>query len=385
MHYFTSITTNYLPKARVLARSVKRHNPGAVFHVVLSDEPPKSFTLDSEPFDSLLTVQELDIPDLDSWIFRHSVVELCTAVKGAAFLKLFATTNAEKLIYFDPDIAVLHPLHDLESILDSASIVLTPHQVQPDSEMEAIMDNEVCSLRHGVYNLGFLAVRNSEEGLRMLHWWRDRLLELCYDDIPGGLFTDQRWMDLAPAFFNDIHILRDKTYNVATWNLTHRHVSQESGAGPCIDGRPLKFYHFSGFDSGAQEIMLKKYGRDNQVLFDLRRWYAEQLLQEGQESLGSTPCTYAFFSNGEPISAAQRLLYRSRIDLIQAFPTPCVITEDRWCYYWWYKEHVEAAPRDASTRERELMEKEHVLDMILNSKSWKLTKPLRYLWQFFIR
>src|SRR5262249_20641383 len=37
MHFFTSITTNYLPKARVLATSVKRFHPKAVFHLVCSD------------------------------------------------------------------------------------------------------------------------------------------------------------------------------------------------------------------------------------------------------------------------------------------------------------------------------------------------------------
>lgn len=385
MHYFTSITSNYLPKARVLARSVKRHNHDAVFHLVLSDIPPHDFNLDDEPFDSLLTVQDLGIPDLDSWIFRHSVVELCTAVKGSAFLKIFETTTARKVIYFDPDIAVLHGLEELDALLDTFSVVLTPHQVEPDTEMEAIMDNEVCSLRHGVYNLGFLAVRGSEEGLALLRWWRDRLLELCYDDIPGGLFTDQRWMDLAPAFFTDLHILRDKTCNVATWNLTHRLVSGDPPTGLRIDGRPLKFYHFSGFDSGDQKTMLTKYAADNQALFGLRNWYAEELRRTGQEELGAIPCAYGFFSNGEPITGPQRMLYRSRVDLIQAFPTPAVISEDRWCYYWWYKDHVEAAQRDVTPRERELLEKEQVLDLILNSKSWKLTKPLRFLGQFFVK
>ncbi len=60
------------------------------------------------------------------------------------------------------------------------------------------------------------------QGRRFIDWWADRLRQFCYDEVPNGLFTDQRWVDLAPAFFDDIAIVRDPQYNVATWNLTHR-------------------------------------------------------------------------------------------------------------------------------------------------------------------
>ena len=260
MHFFTSITANYLPKARALAHSVKRYNQDAVFHLILCDHIPATVTIDDEPFDSIVQIQELDIPDLDGWIFKHSVVELCTAVKGRAFLKIFETTDAQKLIYFDPDIIVLHSLEELERLLDEHSAIITPHQVEPEIDHGAIMDNEICSLKHGIYNLGFLAVHRDAQGLRFLQWWCDRLLNYCYDDIPNGLFTDQRWIDLAPAFFDAVHILRDKTYNVATWNLSHRQVTSADG-NLQIEGRFIKFFHFSGFDSGDQEIMLKKIRR----------------------------------------------------------------------------------------------------------------------------
>ena len=337
MHYFTSITANYLPKARVLAKSVKRHNPNAVFHLVLADEMPESITLDKEPFDSVLFIEDLDIPNVDSWIFKHTVVELCTAVKGAAFNKIAESADADKIIYFDPDIVVLHPLDELSATMEKTSVVLTPHQVEPDTMREAIVDNEICSLKHGIYNLGFLGIRKSTEGMRFIRWWRDRLLEFCYDDIPGGLFTDQRWVDLAPAFFDDVLILRDKTYNVATWNLTHRDVCSGHDGGLFIDGSPIKFFHFSGFDSGDQKVMLKKYAKKNSPLFGFREWYIRELNREGHKELGELPCRHSFYSNGEPITDKERRVYRFRQDLIEAFPHPHRVTRDRHCYYSWFK------------------------------------------------
>lgn len=78
----------------------------------------------------------------------------------------------QKLAYLDPDIVVLEKLNELSNLLDHSSVVLTPHQVEPDRTHQVIMDNEVCSLKHGIYNLGFLAVRKSREGLRFLEWCR---------------------------------------------------------------------------------------------------------------------------------------------------------------------------------------------------------------------
>ena len=81
---FTSIAANYLPKARVLARSVKQVAPDAQFFLMLVDSTPHDFDLDAEPFDALITIDELGLENPIAWAFTHTVVELCTAVKGRA-------------------------------------------------------------------------------------------------------------------------------------------------------------------------------------------------------------------------------------------------------------------------------------------------------------
>jgi len=75
MHIFTSITSNYIPKARVLARSVKEYVPGAVFHLLLCDDLPANFDLADEDFDALLLLDDLDIENRAAWIFQHRVGE----------------------------------------------------------------------------------------------------------------------------------------------------------------------------------------------------------------------------------------------------------------------------------------------------------------------
>ena len=342
MHVFTSITANYLPKARVLASSLKRFHPDAIFHLVLADEMPADFHRRNVYFDHVLTMSDLPIPDMAAWTFKHSVVELCTAVKGIAALEIQRRHGASHLYYLDPDIAVFGALDGLEALLEQHGILLTPHLTEPDGTLTAIVDNEICTLQHGIYNLGFFGVSAAEEGKRFLEWSAHRLFHFCYDDIPGGLFTDQRWADFTPAFFPTVGIVREPQYNVATWNLNNRLAAGKAPYDIHINGRPLGFFHFSGFDSGAQEAMLKLYGAASPVLFDLRDWYVAECERMGQSREGRQPCVYSVYEDGTVIPRAHRILYRTRPDLQAMFPNPYATRSPQKSYLNWVHANAEA-------------------------------------------
>jgi len=383
IHLFTSITANYIPKARVLAKSVKKFHPDYQFHIVLSDRVPSWLDLDKEPFDTVLTIEELSIPNLKSWIFKHTLVEMCTGVKGFAFQEITRRYQPDYIFFFDPDIVILSPIDSLVDKLTKNSILLTPHQTEPERLDRAIVDNEICSLKHGVFNLGFLGIRPTpgSEGLKFIDWWAARLQNYCYDDKLNGLFTDQRWVDLAPAFFSDLCITREPIYNVATWNLTHRVATGSIEHGIEINGQPICFYHFSGFDSGDQEIMLKQYGKESPVLFELRDWYIEQCQLAEQEKLGEIDCVYGCFDNGEAITKLQRIVYRSRVDLQKAFPDPYVtIDTDKsylaWCQQTGTTDAIEFSSESPEAMRSELVRLQTELSAIKSSRSWRLVRKL---------
>ena len=81
-HIYTSIAANYPPKARVLARSVKKFHSEFFFYVVLCDRVPDWFSLEDEPFDPPITIPDFGLSNPEAWIFKHTLVELSTAVKG---------------------------------------------------------------------------------------------------------------------------------------------------------------------------------------------------------------------------------------------------------------------------------------------------------------
>lgn len=340
MDVFTSIVTNYLPKARVLASTLKLRHPDWRFHLCISDRNSTNSRLKTtgEPFDSVIWIEELNIENIYQWIFKHAVVEICTAVKGPVALSLLQR-GAEKVMYIDPDIAVFNRLDEIDRLLDDHSVVLTPHLLEFEDVKSAIEDNEVCALKHGVFNLGFFAINNSSEGNRFANWFNQRLLEYCYADIPNGLFTDQRWCDLAPTFFQDLHILRDPGCNVASWNLSRRKLEFSRDGTLLVNGGPLKFYHFTGYDSGAGDTMTLRYCGGNHIVGEIWTWYRRQLQKHGQQELGKLKWDFDFFENGEQIPQQARLLYRQREDLQKAFPNPFTMGKDEG-YYRWYRENL---------------------------------------------
>ena len=375
MHIFTSITSNYIPKARVLAHSVKKYVPNAVFHLLLCDTPPQGFDLEQEEFDHLMLLEELDIDNQKSWIFQHNVVELCTAVKGRGFQEIFRRFGPDKIIFFDPDMVLFSGIEVIEGQLDQHSVLLTPHQTEPARTRSAILDNEVSSLKYGVFNLGFLAVRNSPEGIRFVNWWSDRLRDFCFDDRARGLFTDQKWGDLAPALFSDLGILRGPQFNVSTWNIDSREITGDIAEGVYVNKIPLCFYHFSGIDSGAQKLMLEVYGNNNPVLHQLRDWYLIRCDEMGQGLLGKLPCRYAFYDNGNEVRPAERLLYRYREELSDRFPDPYACPPKGIGYRAWFRSNA-GLVEGGHPEDDVLSVLRQELDAIHHSISWRIFRSV---------
>lgn len=304
---FTSANLAYLDRVRVLASTFKRYNADIDFILLLSDRVSSPNWVDSECFDSVIEAHTLPINDFMSWSFKHNVVELCTAVKATAALKLLE--RYEKVIYLDPDIAVFDDFDDIVEDLSSNDILLTPHQLFPcDDSEQKLKDIELCSLKHGVFNLGFFAVSRSYGGVSFLKWWESRVLKYCYEDIPSGIFTDQKWCDIAPCYFPSLKILRHPGCNVASWNIDERSLEIKSDGIWVNESYKLKFYHFTKYRSVGEAMTL----RYAQTLDNLEVWYWYGRLLESMNS--KIPMNgkyyYDYFENGEKISNEMRVAYR---------------------------------------------------------------------------
>ncbi len=322
VHCFTSFTYSYLSRARVLAQSLRRVHPDWTLWALIVDELPDGVSAAEAHagFDKVVFARDLGIPSFDSWIFSHDIVEACTAVKGRMLAEMLRL-GCETVVYFDPDIAVFSSLEETLGQLDGGSILLTPHQTDPNDTLIVIADNELASLKYGTYNLGFIAVRNVAEGRRFADWWADMLHLACYDDLDNGIFTDQKWCDLVPAFFDGVRILRDPGCNVASWNLSRRQVEIGHDGGILVNGSPLKFYHFTKINS-VGDAMTERYAAGNIHVHELWHWYKRAIAAPGGPDIPRDWWAYGRFDTGVPVSWEMRRLFRDDPSLATAFPTP---------------------------------------------------------------
>jgi hypothetical protein len=319
---YTSFAVNYLAKARVLVQSVKQHNPGIDVIAIVCDRFPLGIDIAGEQFDQIWTVEDYPAVPLRSWIFSHNIMELATAVKGWGLIRLL-DAGYDYVLYLDADCWVLADPAEIVALLPpEISVGVVPHTMRPADSDEEIRIVETSSLRHGIYNLGFLLVRNDDNGKRLARWWSARLDRYCIDDFNRGLFTDQRWFDLALGYFDFIKILRHKGIDVASWNIGQRTLSRD-GDNYRIGEDRLIFYHFSGVGpAGVHRWVRDKFAPADPLAAELEFRYEALINACGQKDLEKVIPSFDLYSDGHKVPSAHRALYRSSPDLMYRFQDP---------------------------------------------------------------
>jgi hypothetical protein len=293
----------------VLAESFLRHEPAGRFYLLVVDGLPSGAALPAGV--RVIDVSELGLPDFQAMSFKYTVTELSTAVKPS-LLSLLLDRYAElEVVYLDPDILILRPMAELKTVLAGTSIVLIPHLLQP-LPRDGLRPSEEDFLLHGAFNLGFIGVRKTEETESFLRWWRQRLDNGAKIDYSRGLFTDQKWVDLVPSLFPSTVIFRDETYNVAWWNLDSRPMTKR-GEEYLVNGRPLTFFHFSGFDPNRPmslgKVQIRTKVVEGTALADLLQLYVDLQMRHGFSVSSKSPYGYAAFDNGVAIPLPLRRAY----------------------------------------------------------------------------
>jgi hypothetical protein len=164
--------------------------------------------------------------------------------KYVAVAHVLRTGSGDICIYSDADILVLRELRDAIEDIGDKAILLTPHQLGPSTD-----SGEHQYLCHGWVNGGFFCIRREHDQTdRLLDWLIHRISRRGFHAPQYGLSGDQTWLSSLPFVFHDLtKVSQRHDLNVAYWNLEERKLDSGS-AGTLVNGTPLSFFHFSGFD-----------------------------------------------------------------------------------------------------------------------------------------
>jgi hypothetical protein len=358
----TIIAKNYIAFARTLAESYVALHPGHKMYVLVVDEFDGFITREDECFE-IVTLADLNIPNVRELCFKYDLKELCTAVKARMLEYLLNEKTVNQLLYLDPDTLVSHNLDRLFEKLNTYNIVLTPH-LDKDFPNDGLLPNDSHILRAGQFNLGFIGVNSGENAKAFLKWWKAKLDEHCVVDPMNGYFVDQRFIDFVPLLFENYWIERDAGYNVAYWNLHSRTLSQTNGAWRCNTG-PLYFFHFSGYlpeesnISSHIPLSMARHTLSNRA--DLREFfeqYKTSLFKNGYSETSKWPYSFAAFTSGKVIPNHVRRYFREMTDRRNGHVDP--FSSEKLM-------NLAESIQDETTRDDAAVAQ---LNSILNSRAW---------------
>ncbi len=328
---FSLCSNQGVPQAKLLFETIKKFLPDADRFLVLADTRHPAV-----PYPDgcvIIAAEELGISDFASFAFRYDRQEFTAAIKPLAFLHLLGMCGYTHCLYFDPDIELFNSLPAVTAALEAnASFILTPHILAPAEQADGADD--IAIMRGGTFNLGFLGVSGTREVRDRLGWWARWLRTHCVDDRPIGLFIDQKFMDLMPGLACGAHILRDPGLNLAFWNLSQRRFQPEAPGGPMVDGAPLGFFHYSGFDP-AKFDQLRTEGdlcEGRALPLGWRQFltsYVDRLRAAGFGQIPADSYAYGRFASGVPIPAIVRRMFR---DDYPAWPDDPFESFEAWAH-----------------------------------------------------
>lgn len=314
---FTICTKSYLGLAETLKDSFLRYNESFDFYIIFCDGELN----EQKGVVSGKKVVGLGDDKYDELAFKYNVTEFCTCIKPFGFTYFFDKKYVT-VAYFDPDIMFFSRFNEL---YEDYSVFLTPHILNVKSKVKNDWGQEAF-LKYGVYNCGFVGLKNDECGKFVAEWWGGQVLTKSFAEPLEGMYTDQKWMDMVPSFIDlsRINVIKNYGCDFAPWNYSERTVEKYenqffavSRDEPRIMNKVV-FVHYSAYNykklisNGTVE---SKYNLTHYPEIDvLINEYKDALNKHNTLNSFSVKYKYNEYDNGLPILSFHRRLYRACIE-----------------------------------------------------------------------
>ncbi|MBL7714769.1 MAG: hypothetical protein JNL01_04825 [Bdellovibrionales bacterium] len=191
---FTFIHEAEAPQAQVMFESVKKH------HQLFQSE---IFRIESEGSQLTELIRSVGLEQARAtWIPR-----LC--------LRIFERKDVEQILYMDPGSYLFKKLDFVHSPTPGKNVALIPRILGEETEGATIQGS--------IFDSGILSLRKSPQTITFLNRW-----------VAEGA----RFLDLSPALYDCVEVIRDRSVAVAYWNIQRRSWNRKS----------VTLFNFRGFD-----------------------------------------------------------------------------------------------------------------------------------------
>jgi hypothetical protein len=308
------VSNDYFHQAVVLWQSIKCFEKKSDFVLFVIGYDKKDPDYQNAGF-TIVDAKVLNPKEWHQFLFQYRAKQAACALKPLAILHLLE--RYEKVICLDTDMKLFQSLENGWEGLERADLALTPQYYQP---IPTSFHNENFRLlvrMSGIFNAGYVgATRSSSDFLK---WWWEQTKHNCIESIFRGIFVDQKWLDSAVGLVQRLHVVRDRSYNVAYWNLHERLLHKKKGHY-FVDKEPLTFFHFSGLSAESDFSPYKK----EPLFCELFRDYYQELARE-RKKLFPKEYPFCHFKDGESIDDSWREWMRRGISELEKIKNPFLL------------------------------------------------------------
>jgi hypothetical protein len=314
---YTSCTLRDYPNALNLMNSIQQHSTDVSVTLCLCDNLLEGLNPVSDGFDQIWSLHDLELSK--DWIFKHNKQELCEAVKGVALKKLMTDIpDADFYVYFDPTVYVYQSLQHILKSMGDASIGVLPYNtsVQETAVGKCLIESPIIST--GTYTLGHLFIKSDSIGHSFASWWANHL-----ENYAVTLFDFHRCLEIVPAIFENVKIVKDQSLNVTTANTFDRNIQECEDNHFSVNGEPLSTFCFSDWSpEKTSSDMRNTFDSGNGAVAEIERQYDETIAKQGHNTLNAVQSIYDQYDDETPVTDGMRILYRQHSFLQDAYPDP---------------------------------------------------------------
>ncbi|MFN4260360.1 MAG: glycosyltransferase family 4 protein [Gemmataceae bacterium] len=310
MDFCTIVARKHWAAARVLARCLAVHHPHSRFHVLLAERFPVSNPDEILSCD-VHSLEALPIPQLMAWCFQYPFQDLCKIVRPYWLEHLFSNNGCERLLYLDVPTLVFAPLTQIEHALKQFDIVLLPYDNDTVHHKKPIAATD--AQWHSIYRPECLALRKGVVTNRLFTYWKNAVSPAEGAEPGGKPSIHDQWIDLVPAYFENVHIVRDPGYHLGWWNIEDQKITLSAGE-PVFVGKTVSLCQLR-VDTLFEKMDESKGPTLDRVLeaspnHPLIEYYQTLLRAEGHDTYRQVPDSLEQYNDGGLITLEDRKHYR---------------------------------------------------------------------------
>lgn len=243
LNFCTLFDSNYLSRGLAMYYSLEKHCSN--FHLYIFAFNKLSYQILTEmqlKHATIISLNEFENETLLQVKPTRSVAEYCWTCTPSTIHYVLHNFEVDNCTYLDADLLFYSsPQVLFDELKTGKNVIITEHRYAKSTELYE-------QNRGGRFCVQFVTFTKAPDSLAVLETWKNQCLDWCYARYEEGKFGDQKYLDVWPEKYSNVHILEHLGGGLAPWNANNYTYDKKDNLFVFEKGKKqaheLVFYHF---------------------------------------------------------------------------------------------------------------------------------------------